>query len=59
MITLIAQYMLAGLVIAFILETTIRWSDQEVSFMERIALITLWPIMLVVFIYNFIKAFFN
>ena len=56
---LLAQYLLAGVTIALLLEVFIRWAGEEVSHMERISLIVGWPIMLLVFIYNFIKGIFE
>jgi len=53
---LVAQYLLAGLCISFLLELAIRSTDQEVSFWERYSMIVLWPIMLIVFIIYFIKG---
>jgi len=53
---LLAQYLLAGVVIGFLLEHTIRWSGSDVSFGERLWMITLWPIMLIVFVVYFIKG---
>jgi len=56
---LLAQYLLAGAAIALLLEVFIRWAGEEVTHMERISLIIGWPIMLLVFIYNFIKGIFE
>ncbi len=53
---LIAQYLLAGVIIAFILEYIIRAMDNDVSGKERYAMIVLWPIMVIIFIYYFIKG---
>jgi len=53
---LLAQYLLAGVIIAFILEYIIRAMDNDVSGKERYALIVLWPIMTIIFIYYFIKG---
>ena len=55
-LTLIAQYLLAGVVIALLLEIVIRWTDQEVTSLERVTMITAWPLMALVFVYNFIKG---
>jgi len=51
--------MLAGTAVAFLLETTVRNIGETVSWGERLALITLWPIMLVWFLFNFLKGFFG
>jgi len=53
---LLAQYLLVGVVIGFLLEHTIRWTGNSVSFGERLWMITLWPIMIVVFVVYFIKG---
>jgi len=59
MILLITQYLLVGLIISFLLEHIIRWTEQDVSFLERVWMITLWPIMVLVFLFNFIKGIFG
>lgn len=59
MTTLTLIYLLIGTAIGFLLESTVRWTGQTVSGGERLALITLWPIMLVWFLYNFFKGFFG
>ena len=60
MITLIAQYLLVGVAIAFFLELTIRkFTDFEVDKSDRFNMIVFWPIMAIVWIYNFIKGFSN
>ena len=59
MVLLVTQYLLVGLVIAFVLEHVIRWTDQDVSHIERFQMIVLWPIMTIVFIYNFLKGMFG
>ena len=57
MILLIAQYLLVGTIVSFLLEHTIRSVQMDVTFGERLWMITLWPVMVVVFIYNFVKGF--
>lgn len=59
MILLIAQYLLVGTIVSFLLENTIRSAQMDVTFGERLWMITLWPVMVVVFIYNFFKGFFG
>jgi flagellar biosynthesis protein FliQ len=54
---LLIGYLLIGLVVAFLLEHLIRWANETVTFGERLWSIILWPIMVVVFIYNYIKGF--
>ena len=53
---LIAQYLLAGLVTAFLIEQVIRFTDQTVNGWERYSMIVFWPLILVVFIFYFIKG---
>ena len=59
MAVLVAQYLLVGLVIALCLELFIRAIGEEVGHLERIQLIVAWPLMALVFVYNFIKGLFN
>jgi len=59
MIILVAQYLLVGVVIAFILEAIIRWTDQEVTHLERLTMIAAWPLMAIIFVYNFIVGMFS
>ena len=56
MVILIAQYLLIGVIIGFALEHVIRWVGEDVSHIERFMMIVLWPIMTLVFIFNFIKG---
>jgi hypothetical protein len=57
MIILVAQYLLAGVVISLLIELVIRWCDQEVTHLERFQMIIGWPVMAIVFIWNFIKGY--
>ena len=59
MIILVAQYLLVGVVIALILEAIIRWTDQEVTHLERLTMIAAWPLMAIIFVYNFIAGLFS
>jgi hypothetical protein len=59
MITLVAQYLLIGVITALCLELFIRAIGEEVGHFERIQLITLWPVMVLLFIFNFIKGMFE
>lgn len=52
-------YLLIGTVTSFLIESTIRWTGQEVSGRERLSMICSWPVMVIVFIYNFLKGLFN
>jgi len=58
-ITLIASYLLVGVVVGFLLELAIRKFDFEIDNSERIIMIGLWPFMAFVFAYNFLKAYFK
>ena len=58
MIQLALYYLLAGTAVAFVLEAVVRKVGFDVSLGERAALITLWPLMLLVFLFNFIKGLF-
>ena len=55
----IAYYGLLGVIIGFFMEKAIISSEQTVKWQERFWLIILWPIMLVIFIFHFIKALFD
>ena len=59
MITLIAQYLLVGVVVACLLEAVVRWTGQDINGTERVWMIVGWPLMAFVFIYNFIKGLIN
>ena len=52
-------YLLAGTVVGFCLESIVRFTDQNVTMGERIQLILLWPVMVLIFIVNFIRGFFK
>ena len=52
-------YLLAGLVVAFLLELAVRGSGESISFTERLWMIVGWPIMVLVFVIHFIKGFFG
>jgi len=57
---LLAIYLLAGTIVGFGLEIIVRaFTDDEVNGWERLSLITLWPIMVIIFLYNLIKGFFK
>ena len=55
----IAYYLVLGLVPSLLLELACRKQGFMVSHWERICLISLWPIMASVFIWNFVKGFFK
>jgi len=50
---------LLGVVVSFLLESVLRKVGEDVNMKERIALIFLWPIMLSIFVYNFLKEVFK
>jgi hypothetical protein len=56
---LILLYLLVGVLIGFMIESLIRVTGNDLNGSERYSLIVLWPIMLVVFLYYFIKSLFN
>tara|TARA_R110000744_G_scaffold74624_2_gene148962 strand:+ start:204 stop:404 length:201 start_codon:yes stop_codon:yes gene_type:complete len=58
-ITLIASYLLVGVVVGFLIELAIRKFNYEIDNLERLVMIGLWPIMAVIFAYNFLKAYFK
>ena len=58
-ITLIASYLLVGVVVGFLIELAIRKFNYEIDNSERLVMIGLWPIMAVIFAYNFLKAYFK
>tara|TARA_B100001564_G_C20104997_1_gene430943 strand:+ start:193 stop:369 length:177 start_codon:yes stop_codon:yes gene_type:complete len=58
MFQLILYYLLVGTAVAFFLELVVRAVDFQVSVGERAVLIILWPIMLLVFLFNFIRGLF-
>ena len=53
---LLLKYLLVGTVSGCLLEAIIRATGENVGNTERASLICLWPVMLVVFIWNFIKG---
>ena len=56
---LLAKYLLVGVVAGCLLESVIKLTGYEVTKGERVCLICGWPVMTIVFIYNFIKGFRN
>jgi len=52
----IFTYLLIGCVTAFILESLIRWMGSDINGWERTSLILAWPVMVCIFIYQFIKG---
>ena len=56
MINIILYYLLVGTVVGFFLERAVVATGNHLSLLERASVITLWPIMLVVFIVYFFKG---
>ena len=52
---LLAKYFLIGVAVGLILELVIqKYTNFEVKPLERFFLVTVWPVMALIFIYNFI-----
>ena len=51
-------YLFIGLAVGFMLETINRFAEEsnKINMVERLLVIVLWPIMLTLFIYHFIKS---
>ena len=52
--TIITYYFLFGTIFAAILHRFLEFTDNDVSPLEAISMILFWPIMLAIFIWNFI-----
>jgi hypothetical protein len=52
-------YFLWGLLFTFIFDVILRGGEHELKNLERLVLLTMWPILLVWFIYTTIKTFRN
>jgi len=60
MLNILWIYLLIGTIVGLLLETMVRISYNSVNMYERFWLITLWPLMLLIFLYYFFKhLFFN
>jgi len=60
MLNILWIYLFIGTIVGLFLETMIRMDNNYVSMYERFWVITLWPLMLMIFIYYFLKhLFFN
>ena len=58
--TILWIYLFIGTIVGLFLETTIRMDGQSVNMSERFWMITVWPLMLSIFLYYFFKhIFFN
>jgi len=52
---ILLTYFLLGIVSGFLIELSIhKLTDYKVSHLERFFLIVLWPIMVIIWVYNFI-----
>ena len=51
-------YFIVGTLVGFIIETINRFAGEpnKINMVERLLVILLWPIMLTLFIYHFIKS---
>ena len=49
-------YLLIGTIVGFFIELSIRMNRDSISGGGRIALIALWPIMLVFYIYHVVRG---
>ena len=56
---LICLYLLVGTIIGFLMEEMFRCVDEDVSGIERFWLVTLWPLMILIFIYYLLVGIFN
>ena len=60
MLNILWVYLFIGTIVGLFLETMIRMDNNYVNMYERFWVITLWPLMLMIFIYYFLKhLFFN
>ena len=60
MITYIIYYVFIGVLLNFLFDKVVDYLEQEqirFNLMERIVTSLLWPIAVLVFVYNFIKSF--
>ena len=52
-------YLLSGIIVAFTLESVLRWLGNTVSGIERLYLVVLCPAMLISVVFYFIKSLFE
>ena len=58
--TILWIYLFIGTIVGLFIETTIRMDGESVNMSERFWVITIWPLMLSIFLYYFFKhIFFN
>jgi hypothetical protein len=58
MIIMFLYYFIIGCIVGMFLETTIRLNNENVNNIERLWLVVLWPLMISIFIFYFIKHLF-
>ena len=56
---MLAQYLLIGLFVSLGIELVVRWTGYGVSHLERFQMIIAWPVMAIIFVWNFIKGYFG
>lgn len=59
MLTTLWIYLFVGTIIGFFIEYTIRWTGSDISWSERFWLISVWPIMVLIFVYYFLRSLFG
>ena len=59
MLNTIWIYLLIGTIVGLVIEYTIRWTGNEVNGIERFWLITIWPLMVLIFVFYFLKGLFD
>jgi len=59
MLNTIWIYLLIGTIVGLVIEYIIRWTDNEVNGIERFWLITVWPLMVLIFVYYFLRSLFG
>lgn len=58
--TILWIYLFIGTIVGLFIETTIRMDGESVNMSERFWVITIWPLVLSIFLYYFFKhIFFN
>lgn len=58
--TILWIYLFIGTIVGLFIETTIRMDGESINMSERFWVITIWPLMLSIFLYYFFKhIFFN
>jgi len=55
MFILTVYYLAIGLIISFLLEHSVRFTGNDISFWERIGMLAWWPYFLIIFIISIIN----